>query len=106
MKKLISASILGITLLLSSATVQGSISNPIHRVVDVTIIGWDLLVTSETGDGTITRVEVRKLSLRNPTISQDCGGYSCSVDISSLSSGTYEVKVVCANTVYYEQFTK
>lgn len=105
MKKLVFAALVaGLLLPLNEAT--GAVTNPIHRVVDIVITGWDLLVTSETADGTITRVEVRKLSLRNPTISQDCGGYSCSVDISSLSSGTYEVKVVCANTVYYEQFTK
>lgn len=106
MKKLLSAALLSCALLFSAATLQARITNPLPRVVDVTILGWDLLVTSETADGTITRVEVRKLSLRNPTIVQDCGGYSCSVDISGLSSGTYEVKVVCANTVYYEQFTK
>ena len=106
MKKLVFAALIAAGSLLPLNEANGAISTPPHRVVDILITGWDLEVTSETGDGTITRVEVRKLSLRYPSIAQDCSGYSCSVDISSLSSGTYEVKVVCANTVYYEQFTK
>lgn len=106
MKKLLAAALVSCAMLWSAAGVQARIVNPAARVVDVYLSGWDLIATSETTDGPIVQIEVRKVTLRNPTIVQGCDSYSCQVDVSGLSSGTYEVKVICTNTVYYEQFTK
>ena len=104
MKKLLFAVLVGLVALAPTQFVKSSIANAYHRVVEVNISGWVLYATSDTEDGTITKIEV--LNHRGQVVLTEnrCSGYSCSTSISGLPSGVYTAKVVCAYTTYTEVF--
>lgn len=107
MKKVVLlACLIGIGLLLPTAKVNSSVVNHFcKRVVDVSVEGFDLLCTSQSDDGTITKVEIHQQNPHRIVLTQYCSGYSCVVDLSGLPSGTYGAKVFCANTTYTEVFS-
>lgn len=87
--------------------VKATMVKPCHRIVDVNISGWVLYATSQTEDGTISKIEIYRNSDMALMLTQNsCSGYACSIDISSLAAGGYVAKVYCTYTTYNKQFKK
>lgn len=73
------------------------------KKVDIHITQGVFFATSQAGDGAISRIEIRDVSTNTLLLMENaCGGYSCFLDLSDLSSGTYTAKVICANTTHSE----
>lgn len=96
--------LLGMGLLLHGFAAPGEAKFS-KRIVDITLTGWELVATSEPSDGKISQVQVIGAASRTPVLVQYCDGYSCGFSLYGLPSGTYEVKVICANTVYVDYIT-
>ncbi len=106
MKNFLLVCLMGLGMLLPSTTITAKESAK-KRIVNVGIEGYVLLSSSQTEDGPITLVEVKKLpdGKLMSTQSGD-GSYSAQTDISWLPAGAYVVKVVTTNTSYTKQFRK
>ena len=104
MKKLLFAALLAAVCCWPLEEVKATIANAYHRAVEVNISGWVLYATSDTEDGTITKIEVLNHRGQVVLTENGCSGYSCSTSISGLPSGVYTAKVVCAYTTYTEVF--
>ncbi|MBK8658060.1 MAG: hypothetical protein IPN22_04100 [Bacteroidetes bacterium] len=96
--------LLGMGLLLHGYAAPGK-ANMSKRIVEVNLTGWELVATSEPADGKISQVQVIPAGSRTPVVVQYCDGYICGFSLYGLPSGTYEVKVICANTVYVDYIT-
>lgn len=104
MKQILIACLLGIGALLPTTEVKSSVIS-YYKKVDIHVLGGVLFATSQAGDGAISKLEVRDAATNALLLMENsCGGYSCSLDISDLSSGTYVAKVYCANTTHTEAF--
>ncbi len=105
MKKFLLVCLLGLGMLLPSTTITAKESVK-QRIINVNIEGWVLFGTSQTEDGPISVMEVRKMPDGKLMASKPGDGYSCTLDISDLPSGTYVVTVVAAYRTYTKQFRK
>lgn len=107
MKKQLMVCLLGIGLLLPESKANSSgVKYFFNRIVDCNLQGYDLLVTSDTEDGSINKVEIYNSSTQQLEMTEYSSGYSCSVDVGDLEKGEYEAKVYCTYTTYTERFSK
>lgn len=103
MKQILIACLLGIGTLLPSTEVKSSIVN-YARTVNIHIDSWVLYADSQTEDGTISKIEVYRLSTGEKVRQQFCSGYSCSVNLNGLPAGNYSAKVICQYVTTTYQF--
>ncbi|HLP53202.1 MAG TPA: hypothetical protein VK154_20075 [Chitinophagales bacterium] len=106
MKKFLLASLVAMTLLLPALNnTSNAASIFVQRVVNIAISGWTFFATSETADGTITRIEIYRLSTGERVRASNCNGtYECSVDLSGLPHGGYCGIIICQNVTVSKQF--
>jgi hypothetical protein len=107
MKQILIACLLGMgTLLPTSEAKSNAIINFI-RTVNIHISGWVLIADSGTEDGTISKIEIYKLSTGQKVLTQACSnGYSCEVNIVNLEPGNYSAKIICQYTTQTRQFVR
>lgn len=103
MKQILIVCLLGIGMLLPSQEVKSS--EPYRRIVDVHIDFPALIADSDTEDGTISKIEIYKVSTGEKVRQTFCSGYSCSINLSGLPAGNYNAKVICQYTTYTQGFT-
>ena len=104
MKRMLIVCLLGMGLLLPST--NSTANGFSKRIVDVYIEGMALRCTSDVNTGGITLVEIfnsSNVKVRQQTY--DIPGYSVSVNISILGSGSYTAKVTTTLTTYTEGFS-
>lgn len=77
-----------------------------HRIIDVYIEEYVLIASSGSDDGPLTHINIRQTSNNELVLSQDLSGYSASVDISGLNSGSYTARVYTSVKNYTEVFIK
>lgn len=106
MKKILLATLLSLGMLLPATSITAK-EIAKHRTINIGIEGYVLLSTSQTEDGPITLVEVRKLTDGKLMSSQTGdGSYAAQTDISWMPAGTYVVKVVTTHTSFTKQYRK
>ena len=77
-----------------------------HRLIDIFIEDYAMMVASEGEDGPLVQVKIRRTSDQVLVLTENLSGYSDEVDISGLPSGTYSAKVYTTLTNYTEVFGK
>jgi hypothetical protein len=93
-------------LLVTSGTLFNEANASKKRLpIEIGVDGNLLTVTSTGGTGTIKRLQVKQGS--TVLITQSCPNTNvCSVNISSLSSGSYTVVAICTNETLELPFSK
>ena len=103
MKKFLLACLLGMGVLTPALEAKSSIA-VMSRIVNITIEGWVLLATGDDASGSIQQIQIYDVSTGQIVRSQGCEGYSCSVSLSGLRTGTYLAVVISTNKVTKKQF--
>ncbi len=107
MKQILIACLLGMGALLPTTEVKSNAIVNYIRTIDIHISGWVLTAESDTTDGTISKIEIYRLSTGEKVLTQICGDeYSCGVNIFKLAPGNYSATITCQYTVQSKQFVR
>ena len=100
MKRILIVCLLGMALLLPFTTITANnfLSN---RIIDVTLEGDWVEITSDAGTGTLTNVIIYN-SQEQKVLAEALGGYADGVDVGGLPGGSYKVRVYTTLTSYTE----
>lgn len=101
MRKILIAALLGLCTLLPQTSVFGNG----FKTVTSTIEGWVFVATSDASSGTIRKIQIVALGGTTVLLQTNCSGYSCSIDLHSLSAGQYVARVYTNSLTTY-QFVK
>lgn len=76
----------------------------VKRIVDVYMESDILIVTSDSGTGTLKAAKIKNAD-NQTVLEEDISGYYDNVDVSSLRPGTYTAYITTTLTNYTEGFT-
>ena len=110
MKKFLLLCLLGLGMLLPANTITAKevTKNVLakSKIINVTLQGNVLLANSGMDDGPILGIVIRTVPGGKMMLQQECGDYSCSVNVSCLPAGNYVAQVYLNNQTYTWQFKK
>lgn len=103
MKRILIVCLLGMGLLLPVQQITANAFS-LKRIVDVWIENAILIVTSDSGTGTLKTAKIKNAD-NQTVLEEDISGYYDNVDVSSLRPGTYTAYITTTLTTYTEGFT-